>query len=446
MTHNEKLINATKDYNKANWLMKMFKKGGLIKVAKDRKEYLKQLIKEGKIQEALVVIYGTIASFYPQEIQEYLEKFVISLMGEYSLICHNHETHGSLVHYLAVGKGKDKKHYRLESTPDKTPINETGDLVEVHGHIIDEYLILGGKPTGKGKPPPPPPPPNPTPPPPSGAKKIIYFLINFKDKLCPFDPTYVATTTSAISNLYNETSFGAITSVTCDVRGPYTIPNLSTEACNFQAWGDAADLVINATGFDRSQYTNVCYLFPQTGCGIGYGTVGGSPAKMWLFKDYVDLFGHEFGHNLGMQHAGDAGNQYNDYSDIMGYSGIGLRQVNACHKVERGWSSAVVATPGNYTLFALEYSFVTPAVLTILKPDTNEKYYICFRATIGFDSFLASYYANKVNIYKKANTSIASQTYFIRALSDGEVFEDTINNVKVQALSHTNNSADIKIF
>jgi hypothetical protein len=219
----------------------------------------------------------------------------------------------------------------------------------------------------------------------SGEQKTLVLMANFSNATvgCSAanvrDTLFTDPSTYSIDDLYQESSYGQLW-FTGDVYGPYNTNYSTTSPCDYYAWASAAEAAATASGVNLSQYTRRVYVLPsQNSCGYsGLGTIGGSPSQAWIFRcDLHDVFGHELGHNLATQHASTPSNEYGDTSDIMGYSGIGLRHMNAPHKEELGWLQAgqvlTVTQNGTYQIAPLELhpaDTVAPQALKIAKRDT----------------------------------------------------------------------------
>lgn len=292
----------------------------------------------------------------------------------------------------------------------------------------------------------------------AGDQSTLVMVANFKDVAvsCPLsavqdlmftDPTY-----KAVDDLYRETSFNGV-SFSGQAVGPYTISAYSTDSCNPSAWADAADAAATAKGINVSAYARKVYVLPSTNsCGYsGLGQVGGTPSRAWTFRcDVADSYAHELGHNLGMNHSSTPTSEYGDTSDIMGYGGYGLRQVNAAHKEQMGWlpSQQVVAvTQANtYDIAPLEIDPTqaqAPQTLKIAKPDTGEFYYLSYRLPTGFDSNLASGYVRHLTVHRYAGTG--GRTYFLQVLSDGGSYSDTVNGISFTQVSHTDSRVTVQV-
>jgi hypothetical protein len=294
----------------------------------------------------------------------------------------------------------------------------------------------------------------------AGEQNTIVLVVNFLNASvsCPVDEIQELMFTdpfdSSIDDFYQETSLGNIR-FGGDVVGPYTIDYSSTEPCEYSAWATAAESSAQAEGVDISAYDRKVYVFPRdNSCGwAGLATIGGNPSRAWIFRcDGEDVFAHELGHNLGMHHASTPTREYGDTSDIMGYSGYGLRQLNAPHQEQMGWRAAekifAVTESGLYEIAPLEFNAdqtIIPQMLKIAKLDTSEYYYLSYRKPIGFDNNLPASYRDRLNIHAYKGDGSAGKTFFLDALADSESFVDTINGISITQESHTNELVTVQI-
>lgn len=293
----------------------------------------------------------------------------------------------------------------------------------------------------------------------AGEQKTIVIVADFLDAVvaCSSDDIqsriFTDPLNKSVDDLYQEMSFGQVW-LTGDVVGPFTINYATTSACDIGAWASDADAAAIASGVDLSAFNRKIYVLPRTNpCNYtGVGTVGGSPSSSWIFRcDGSDTFAHEFGHNLGMHHASTPTNEYGDTSDIMGYGGFGLRQINGPHQDQMGWMSPEqmmgVLESGTYMISPIEQSpaeALAPQILIVPKPDTGESYYLSYRQPLGFDAGLSSTYLTGVNIHRHQPDS-ATRSYFLASLGDGQSFSDSVNNVTVNQLSHTSGYVTIQV-
>jgi len=279
----------------------------------------------------------------------------------------------------------------------------------------------------------------------AGDQKTLVIMANLTDASVTCSPDSIRDVmfngpTSSVDGLYREMSHGAV-SFTGQVAGPYAL-NYSGATCNYATWTDAADAAARAGGIDIDAYARKVYVMPSVCPFSGVGEVGSNPSRAWVFRcDFADTLAHELGHNLGMQHAATPGASYGDSSDIMGGGGRPLRQVNAPHKEQMGWippqELVALTNNGTYDIAPLELNpldTVIPLTLKIFKPDTNEYYYLSYRAPIGFDANPdTSYFHGRTSIHRWDS---ASDTYLLALLADGERFVDSVNGITVTQMSH----------
>lgn len=245
----------------------------------------------------------------------------------------------------------------------------------------------------------------------------------------------------SVDALYQEMSLGRV-GFAGNVIGPFLVDDTATGRCDLNGWTAALDERATAAGVDLSAYDHRVYVFPgASSCSTGMGTVGGAPGLVWIEAcDLPDAFAHELGHNLGMNHASSSGGEYDDVSDVMGYSGVGLRQVNAPHQEQMGWRDAAAAqaisASGTYAIAPLELDATqaaAPQTLKIAIPGSTNQYYLSYRRPVGFDANLdSSYYA--LNVHRYAGNG--ARTYLLGTYADGQSFVDTASGITVTALSH----------
>ncbi len=283
----------------------------------------------------------------------------------------------------------------------------------------------------------------------TGDQRTLVILTNFTDRAVSCSPTDVNNlmfndpVNGSTDALYRESSFGQV-SFSGNVVGPYTINYSSTDPCDTSAWANAANAAA-ALAVDVNAYSRRVYVMPSSSCpAAGIAEVGVKPSRAWVFAcDIPDVYAHELGHNLGMQHASTEGSEYGDLSDFMGM-GVGmLRQVSAPHKVDMGWlpSSQVVTLTqdGVYNIAPAEADPTTaggPQALKVFKPDTGAYYYLSYRRAIGFDANLVCCtYLDRLNVHRWSGGG--TKPVLLATLQDGETFTDSINGISVTQVSHT---------
>lgn len=286
------------------------------------------------------------------------------------------------------------------------------------------------------------------------------------------DPNY------SVSGLYYESSFHAV-QLNGEVAPIVTISRLSTDACNVTQDGNQADQEAKKAGFDPKNYDHVFYVLPKGTCNDpnivndpnlpcnppsvgGWGTAWNTN-RAWTYGYCGDqIFAHEYGHNLGMDHAEDAtGGQWRyELADPVGNTIPGqnndLTHPNAPHKVQMGWIPAgrqvTVSAGGTYTVELLEDDAVTTQALVITGAcragGNTGDYFVSFRAEEGYDKSLAASapdFINRANIHCFRDAGAYRATYYHGSVDDGGTFKDQSNGVAVSQVSHDATSATVLI-
>jgi hypothetical protein len=145
--------------------------------------------------------------------------------------------------------------------------------------------------------------------------------------------------------------------------------------------------------------------------------------------------------------------EYCDKSDIMGYGGVGWRIFSAPHENQKQWMPLgkvlEVSTAGTatYVLSPLQANPATtpyPQILKVRKTDTGDWYYLSYRQRQGYDANLASEYVDRTSIHRYVGSGY-SNTRFLVALQDDQVFDDVVNGLSVRQVSHDATSATLQI-
>src|SRR5437773_2055932 len=282
----------------------------------------------------------------------------------------------------------------------------------------------------------------------AGDQKTLVIVAGFRDKSvsCPIQAIdnvmFADPLDKSVDDLYRDMSMGQV-SFSGTVVGPYTLGSASTDPCDISGWATAANTAASS-GIDVNAYARKVYVMPSNSCpAAGIGEVGVTPSRAWVFDcDTPDVYAHELGHNLGLQHASTPTSEYADTSDIMGQAEGLMRQVNAPHKLEMGWippSQAVLVTSdGPYDIAPAETDPVNaaaPQALKVFKDDTNEYYYVSYRRGIGFDANLACCaYLDRLSVHRWAGPG--NRTYRLAILADGETFSDPATGFTVTQVNH----------
>ncbi len=297
---------------------------------------------------------------------------------------------------------------------------------------------------------------------------VAVIIVDFLDSAVSCSPGDIAQRMfplvgqANVSDYYVESSHGefglqmdANDNGSVDVFGPYTVSAVTSDACDYYAWAFEAEALAEMDGVDLSAFRHLMFVLPSnTSCSWwGVANVGcGSQCRSWIARCAVDdLYAHELAHNLGMRHAstdtnndGNVNSEYGDNSCVMGYSNVGWRHFNAPHKDQMGWFAEhpeqvqTVTAGGVYYLAPLDlhpWEVNYPQIIKIYKPDTNEYYYLSYRMRVGYSSALRTEYTNRLSVHRYRGSG-AVRTHLLAVLPDGGRFEDPVNGVTVDQLSH----------
>ena len=234
----------------------------------------------------------------------------------------------------------------------------------------------------------------------------------------------VQTMISALNSYWNAQSEGA---VTIELAG-YETRSLNESSCDPNTVLAAEENKAFGGQFIDDAWigTNThLMVLTQEGCGTtAFATVGGSGGEIFSgdgtgSSEGIPYLLHEFGHNLGFEHA-DASictstknyddpvadftftssvcptTEYDDYLDIMGYTvNSATPNISSPQQILSGWLTAYTTLNGstpisNVTLAALGTSSGTRAI-KIVDPVGGEVYYVEYRAPVGRDATSAEF-------------------------------------------------------
>lgn len=392
----------------------------MLEVAGARRSLLLGLIEQAPGEVLRLALPDRVRRSLPAPVRAYVEER-LELTGRL-VVRYEHDAAGSrLVHEL-VSDGRDVRLHFSRDVPGWT----SGARVSVGGVLLGGAMAVsdgnvltqnldpsgadsGAESTGAVA----------TVPGALGDQRTLVLLVNWQDD--PSDQPYT------ISEAH-EIVFGSVTDLilenssyrtwlTGEVHGWYTLPlprPTDPTTCKHGAVSEAAQDAARNDGVDPAAFDHLVYVFPQTPCfPSGTATVGGQPTEMWINGAWFALktVAHEFGHNLGLFHAGaqECGSAilgsdcviypYGDSLDVMGNRSLG--HFNGYKKERLGWLDPIegtIATADADGMYALE-PYETPVggstkVLKIFKgsdPATGEPvwYYVEHRQATGFDDFLA---------------------------------------------------------
>ncbi|MDP3979068.1 MAG: Ig-like domain-containing protein [Pseudomonas sp.] len=253
-----------------------------------------------------------------------------------------------------------------------------------------------------------------------GEQKTLMILVNFSDKPeQPWTPTEARGMFDTLDAYIRENSAGR-SWLSGEVAGWYTIAQSST-TCDLNNLRYQAQSAAAQDGVALSAHDRFIYIFPKNACGFaGSGTVGGKPTTTYINGAFdLHTLAHEFGHNLGLDHAhalecgaSALGSNcssivYGDSLDVLGKSNGGNGHYNPFHKERLGWlkASEVLSVDSSGRFDLLPYADLSGTgarVLKVAKPDDPTNwYYVDFHQPIGFEAELLD--GNSVNVANITN-------------------------------------------
>jgi cysteine-rich repeat protein len=293
----------------------------------------------------------------------------------------------------------------------------------------------------------------------TGVQNVLVLAANFNDRALnctlPEIDTLMFNDTNSVSDLWEEIAYNKI-SVVGDSFGPYNINQSYTGICDVSNWGNQLNQFAQNDGINLSNYNRYVYVLPPGPCpAAGYGTVGGSPSRSWIFTcDIADVYAHELGHNFQLGHSSTLvdGNisTYGDTSSIMGLGGGPLRQLNAPQKEDLSFilDYQEVTQSNEYFISPTEAdsNSIYPRGLKIFRTVTDELYdeyyYISYRQPIGYDANLSNFHLNSATIHRQ-RVGTPSSTYRLAVLDDNTSFN--IENITVTQLEHTPEYVKVRV-
>jgi len=321
--------------------------------------------------------------------------------------------------------------------------------------LLSMILILGcdgssgtQKPTST----PPPPPLIPTPEPGPDHRKLAVILVGLLDGSPKLDREKVElkiwtgdVSTVRKRSLYSQylaSSYGKLIIESdgngdgkVDIYGPYILPEYGKDRCEFIDWGEQAFALAIAEDPTIEDYDNFMFILPyvdatedtkRTNNGCKFGGMGFPNGKRtYINHESTSVIIHEFGHNLGLGHAGKDG------SCVMGSS---HSRTNAPHTIRAGWlvkpDYTTIAGPGIQTITLQGLNKPTGVrAIEILVP-VGDPYYLSFHDDTGTDSWMRDDYKYGLNIHR-ANPEKPKGTKYITTIREGETFVDIENGLAI---------------
>ncbi len=246
--------------------------------------------------------------------------------------------------------------------------------------------------------------------------------------------------------------------------------------CDYDSWASEADSALEEEGYVLDDYEHITYLVPEsTACDWGgLGTVScGDACRIWIRGcKNKSLYMHEYGHNLGFDHASldedgdeESDSEYGDLSCPMGTALESYRHFNGPHKAQAGWIpdeqiveydndthiqlSAVELSPESLTEEALTAPVTESgqvAKLPIAESKVGfvvlENYYASFRRKKGkYSKKLSKSYVNAITIHKKH--VLSGQTIEVATLTEPDQSFIAENGSRITYLDRNKDNAVI---
>lgn len=267
-----------------------------------------------------------------------------------------------------------------------------------------------------------------------GEQHMLVLLVNFADltdepitTLAMNDVVFDTPDANSWDAWVRDASYGRAY-LTGDVYGWFTLPDNATDVCDPEALLTAVFTAVDAAqpSIDFTAYSRVAILTPQTSCNWkGAGTVGiatlptpdgdADLSVLELNGVTAALDGaapHEFGHNLGLRHAGawECGASsltgpctslypnYDNFDTLGSYSLKG--HYNAPHMEKAGWfvPGELVETtgPGVFELSPMS----VPGGLKALKIPIagGLHYYVEYRQPVGYDRGVLDFFEDSFGL------------------------------------------------
>lgn len=285
------------------------------------------------------------------------------------------------------------------------------------------------------------------------AHRTIAIISNTSDKNVPCSPTAVDgilfnNPGNNVAEGLHSASHGQYT-IAGRVVGPFNVPYLSTDS--YSTIGNAGQAAATAAGIDLSQYDRIINVIPRNANMSFIGVAFFNSKQTWILECSLgDIYEHELGHNLNLDHAGRDGNEYADMGSFLGYSGVGTRHTHAFQMSALNWLPAASVLrnpgPGTYTINSSDMypgSASHPQAIFVSKPDTNQQYVISYRTPTGYASKMPSDYHYQAQVHTVGLNLMSKSTFSF--LNSTTPLKDTANNLTVSLVSSTPETATIKI-
>ncbi len=300
-----------------------------------------------------------------------------------------------------------------------------------------------------------------------GIARMVTILMNFQDAKASdmFTKATMSKTLSEVRAYYNTESKGQF-KINNDLNGDtvddiYTVniaANIGGGCFNvpmdFDGWTKQAITALTALGVD----VNGVHLYMQLPqiktCPYFWGMGSVDGRWMWLNYPLTSILAHEFGHNLGMNHANtdpendNTSKEYGDASDIMGQGN--LISFNAVNLNYLGWMSNCpncikpLANDTSMTLSPIKLALEnTHQVIAVFDDATNtDKQYFLSNRAKTYEDF-GSRFANGISVHYGFRSRSGSR--YIGTLTPGVAFTIPNTSFVVKHVSNGTEPGDVVV-
>ncbi len=291
----------------------------------------------------------------------------------------------------------------------------------------------------------------------TGVKKIAVIPLKFLDANVGCAQVYMNAEVfgayESVKTTLEETSYGNLT-ITGKVFDPVAINARVADACSYLTWGIAAKAIVESGGTDLDSYDYRFYVLPAGVTCPWNGIAEPTQADAWIrMCESGPRYLHELGHLFGLHHAGTPTSEHGDRTDFMTSSGVFIK-LNAPHMLQLGLLSHDslddVNENATVRLSPLDLSPEQtnfPHVVRLMKPDTNEFYYVSYRRGVGsgLDEALPPDMLNRVHVHRQTSYSHLKRTYLVAALAVNQSFTDTENGIEIIAKNISTDGATVEM-